>query len=152
MSLKALKTLLWLIFIIGSTSSLPSLQDIDDALQKISEDTIYAQTGLVKRLTDISTLIESCVEKLKSSSLVPKLQPFLTNLATLMKLYRTMDYFEAYQEVTTCNDVNYKIMMMEFDIKYFREIMAISSFNVSQFYPNYNSANYQYTSEFLKLF
>ena len=149
MSLKALKTLLWLIFIIESTSSLPSLQDIDDALHKISEDTIYAQTGLVKRLTDISPLIESCVEQLKSSGLVPKLQTFLTNLSTLMKQYRTMDYFEAYQEVTTCNDVNYKIMIMEFDIKYFREIIVKSSYNVSQFYPNYNQANYHYTSELL---
>lgn len=144
MKLKSWKIIFLVIFVLKTAFSLPSLDEIDQALKKVNEDSTYAQEGLIKRLSELLTDITTTNNELKAKNLAPTLSTYLDNIAQLIQQFKTMDYFETYEVVSTCNDVNYKIITMELDVVKMREIIVKGNFNVTQIYPNYSWANYYY--------
>jgi hypothetical protein len=130
-----------------SIESLPSLPDIDATLSSTNENSIYEQAALVKKLTDLQPQIQTCTDALKAQNIAPKLVTYLEIIAQLVQQFSTMDYFEAYENVSTCDDINYKITLMDFDVRKYRDIIVKCAYNSSQLTQNYVLANQQYVSK-----
>lgn len=135
------------IFLFKFAFSLRSLSEIDEDLLKVHQDCIHAQSGLVRRLKQTTTQIQACNEDLKAKNLAPKLLGHLESLAQQFSLFQTMDYFEPYHNIETCDDCNKKVMMMDFEVRKCQDVMAKLIYNVSQSQVTFTLANGQYAGE-----
>lgn len=138
----------FIIFLSFQISALPSLPEIDTTLSKVNENLIYFQSNLQKRLKDLTNDTQNSIEALKSKNQAPNLVTQLENLQNLAQQFLTIDYFEKYENLSTCDDVNLKIIMMENDVQLYIDVIGKSNGNVSVLYPVYVQVNLQYASEF----
>lgn len=136
------------IILVISTSALPSLPEIDATLSKVNQDLTYFQTNLKNKNNELATEAQNLIDNLKNKTLAPNLVLQLESLRNLAQQYETIDYFEVYENISTCADVNYKITMMELDVQYYFDIIGKTNFNVSILYGIYAQTNLQYASEF----
>lgn len=86
--------------------------EIDEKLSDANSGRIYKENRIRKVLQDFSKQIQNCKSNVKNFRDVSNA---LENFNNLIQLLMTIDSFKAYENISTCGDLNYKIIKFDFD-------------------------------------
>lgn len=134
-----LKLLIFLIVLIKlATSQYTEKEAMDSKMTSNRDALINKETYLSYVLGNLSESITNISAILKSEYLSKDLVTSLDSLNSMVKLQMTIKNFEPYVNISTCGDINYKMIMIEFDQQSIMKVISNVQKNISLLPPLYS--------------
>lgn len=136
---QSFKLLIFLVVLVElATSQYTDKAAMDGKMTSDRQGLIYREIYLSNLLGNLSASITNCSSVLKSQYLSKDLVSALDSLNAMVKLQMTIKNFDPYVNVSTCGDIQYKIIMIEFDQQKLRRVMSDVYKNISLLPPLYS--------------
>lgn len=137
------------------SSALLYQSEIDEKLSSAHAGRVYKESRIKKTLDNFSTKIKSCSAGVKN---VRDVANSLESYNNVVQRLMTIGSFKSYEGISTCGDINYKIIMQEFEKRKLDYVMTQIRTNTtclykqqselqSAYYSNLNALGYMSTSE-----
>lgn len=133
------KLLIFLLFIKIASSQM-DIAVMDARMTQNRQDLINRELSISYLFGNLSQLITNCTDNLTAQFLSRDLILELNNTNNIVKLQMTLKDFEAYNNISTCGDINYKMITIEFDQNYLLQVALQASRNISIFAAAYSRA------------
>jgi hypothetical protein len=135
-----LKILIFLVLIFQFATSQTPYRDaatIDASMTTDRQKCIDHEATISKMHSNLSTTVQSVIDKLEAEFLSRDLCTALKNLKSLLQMQMTINSFVTYVNISTCGDINNKITMIELDQQKIGRIRTRASNNITALYARY---------------
>lgn len=132
------RALILLIILKFSSSQLLHQSEINSKLSDACDGRIYQEKRISKALSDFSKQLQNCSSKLQSANVAKDVVTSLDNFDLLIQQLMTINNFQIYQNISDCGDINFKIIMLDFEQRKLICIRDKITFNTTLIYRQYN--------------
>ncbi len=112
-----------------------SKEEIDASISSAIQGLIDKEAEYAKTLSDFAQEIKTCSKSLTSEKVVEALD----NMASIIEQQSTLKSFSPYENISTCADINYKIMMIELDQEKLRLLISKAISNLTEINTHYTA-------------
>lgn len=124
----------FLLLTIQVASSQFHQSDFDAQCTEIRNNLIFKELRMGKVLRDLSSRIKSCSTSMANFR---DLSAALDSFSTLANLQSTVNNYENYENISTCNDINFKIILFDFELRKFLNLQSVANRNLSTLNTEY---------------
>jgi hypothetical protein len=132
---------MWLKFLILSNIFVLTIQQLqydaskfDVQLSQIYTNLDQEENLLSSMMVNVITVVKSIKDSLSTFPRYSDLVTALDNLQNVLDRQSSLDNYAPYENISTCNDVNYKITTLEFDIKHYYSLWSKVATNLTEMY------------------